>query len=199
MSHSQRVIAFINIGHVMDHMFMLIFPTAVLGMAASFDWSYSELLTLSVGGFIAFGVGSMPAGWLGDLWGRRHMMAGFFIGIGGATALARLARTPWMLAGGLTLIGLFASIYHPVGTAMLTAHADKLGRALGINGVWGNLGVAFAARATGALTQWFGWRVAFVLPGALSVLVGLAFLRLVPDVKAPPRTAAKFAGAVPRA
>jgi len=197
--HSKRVIAFINIGHVIDHMFMLIFPTAVLFMGASFDGSYGELLPLAVGGFIAFGVGSMPSGWLGDLWSRRNMMAVFFIGIGVATALTGLARTPWMLAVGLTFIGLFASIYHPVGTAMLTAHADRLGRALGINGVWGNLGVAFAALATGALTQWFGWRVAFMLPGALSVLVGLAFLRLVPDRAAPPRTAAKFAGAVPRA
>ena len=198
MTQSQRVIAFINVGHVIDHMFMLIFPTAVLGMATSFGWSYSELLPLSVGGFIAFGVGSMPSGWLGDLWSRRNMMAVFFIGIGVATALTGFAPTPWALAAGLTLIGLFASIYHPVGTAMLTAHADKLGRALGINGVWGNLGVAFAALATGALTQWLGWRFAFVLPGLFGIVVGLVFLRLVPNVKAPPRPAAKFAGAVPR-
>jgi len=197
-THAQRVITFINIGHVIDHMFMLIFPTAVLGMAASFDWSYSELLPLSVGGFIAFGLGSMPSGWLGDLWSRRNMMAVFFIGIGAATALTGLVQTPWMLAVGLTLIGLFASIYHPVGTAMLTAHADRLGHALGINGVWGNLGVAFAALATGALTQWLGWRAAFVLPGMFGVVVGLAFLRLVPNLKAPPRAAAKFAGSVPR-
>src|ERR1700733_2198082 len=188
MPHSKRVIAFINIGRVIDHMFMLIFPTAVLGMAANFGMSFSELLPLSVGGFIAFGVGSMPSGWLGDLWSRRNMMAVFFIGIGAATALTGLAQSPWMLAAGLTLVGLFASIYHPVGTAMLTAHADRLGHALGVNGVWGNLGVAFAALATGALTQWFGWRTAFVLPGLLGMLVGLAFLRMVPDVKAPPRT-----------
>jgi MFS family permease len=199
MQHSQRVIAFINIGHVIDHMFMLIFPTAVLGMAASFHWSYSELLALSVGGFIAFGVGSVPAGWLGDLWSRRNMMAVFFLGIGAATALTGLAPSPWLLAAGLTLIGLFGSIYHPVGTAMLTAHADRLGHALGVNGVWGNLGVAFAALATGALTQWFGWRTAFVLPGLLGMLVGLAFLWLVPDRAAPPRATAKFAGTVPRA
>jgi MFS family permease len=126
------------------------------------------------------------------------MMAVFFIGIGAATVLTGFAQTPWMLAGCLTLIGLFASIYHPVGTAMLTAHADKLGRALGINGVWGNLGVAFAALATGALTEWLGWRAAFVLPGVLGIAIGIAFLRLVPNVKAPPRAAAKFAGTVPR-
>ena len=196
---SRRVVAFINIGHVIDHMFMLIFPTAVLGMQASFDnWSYSQLLALSLGGFIAFGAGSMPAGWLGDLWSRRNMMAVFFLGIGGATVLTGLATTPWMLAVGLTLIGVFASIYHPVGTAMLTAHAGKLGRALGINGVWGNLGVAFGALFAGALTQWLGWRTAFVLPGALGIAVGIAFLRLVPDAKAPPRAVSRISGTIPR-
>jgi MFS family permease len=199
MSHAQRVIAFINIGHVFDHMFMLIFPTAVLGMAASFDWSYGELLGLALGGFIAFGVGSLPSGWLGDRWSRRNMMAVFFFGMGAATVLAGFAATPVMLALCLTLIGLFGSIYHPVGTAMLTAHADQLGRALGINGVWGNLGVALAALVTGALTEWFGWRVAFVLPGALGILTGLAFLRLVPDAPAPQRAAKRTERALPRA
>jgi len=196
--HSKRVIAFINIGHVIDHMFMLIFPTAVLGMGTSFDWSYSELLALSLGGFIAFGAGSMPSGWLGDLWSRRNMMAVFFLGIGGATALTGLATTPWMLAAGLTLIGVFASIYHPVGTAMLTANADRLGRALGINGVWGNLGVAFGALFAGALTEWLGWRAAFVLPGILGIAVGVAFLKMVPNTKSAPRAANRVSREIPR-
>ena len=199
MNQSKRVIAFINIGHVMDHMFMLIFPTAVLGMAASFDRSYGELLGLALGGFIAFGVGSLPSGWLGDRWSRRNMMAVFFIGIGAATVLAGFAQTPLMLAACLTLIGLFGSIYHPVGTAMLTQHADQLGRALGINGVWGNLGVAFAALVTGALTQWVGWRAAFVLPGALGIVTGLAFLYWVPDSAPPPRAAPRTMASLPRA
>jgi MFS family permease len=199
MNQSRRVIAFINIGHVIDHMFMLIFPTAVLGMAASFDWSYGELLGLALGGFIAFGIGSLPSGWLGDRWSRRNMMAVFFLGIGAATALTGFAQTPLTLGLCLALIGVFASIYHPVGTAMLTAHADQLGRALGTNGVWGNLGVAFAALVTGALTEWFGWRIAFVLPGVLGILVGLAFLRLVPDAPAPRRAAARVSRDLPRA
>ena len=87
MTHARRVISFINIAHVVDHMFMLIFPTAVIGMTASFDMSYGELLTLSLGGFIAFGAGSLPAGWLGDVWSRRNMMAVFFFGIGTAAIL----------------------------------------------------------------------------------------------------------------
>lgn len=109
------------------------------------------------------------------------MMALFFIGIGLAAAATGLAETAWQLAAGLTAIGLCAAIYHPVGTAMLVSHTDLPGRAIGVNGVWGNLGVASAALITGAVTQWIGWRWAFVLPGAAVVLMGLLYLRLVPD------------------
>ena len=75
----------------------------------------------------------------------------------------------------LLAIGIFASIYHPVGTAMIVSYADKLGREMGINGVWGNLGVASSALVTGVVGQYLGWRYAFFIPGALTVLLGLAF------------------------
>ena len=197
--HARRVIGFINAAHVVDHMHLLIFPTAMLGMGGAFDLPYGELLALSLGGFVAFGAGSLPSGWLGDLWSRRNMMAVFFIGIGAATVLTAFATTPAMLAAALTLVGLFASIYHPVGTAMLTAHADseRLGREIGINGVWGNLGVAFAALVAGGLTQYVGWQAAFVVPGFVSIGIGIAFLAMVPDVPAPKR-AAKKAAELPR-
>jgi MFS family permease len=62
------------------------------------------------------------------------------------------------LGGALLAVGLFAAIYHPVGTAMLVSYADKLGREVGMNGVWGNLGVASSALITGAICQYLGWR-----------------------------------------
>ena len=198
MVPSRRVVAFINAGHVIVHMFMLIFPTAVLGMGREFGRPYGELLALSTGGFIAFGAGSLPAGLLGDLWSRRNMLGLFFLGVGATAALTGMSRSPATLAVGLTGIGLFASIYHPVGTAMLTAHAEKVGKAIGINGVWGNLGVAMAALTTGAITQWLGWRAAFILPGILAMLVGGAFLWLVPNQPREATAAAKKGLGVPQ-
>jgi MFS family permease len=180
MVSSRRIIAFVNVAHVVDHSFMLLFPTAVLGMGRQFDRPYGALIALSLGSFIAFGAGALPAGWLGDRWSQRNMMAVFFIGIGLATIATGFATTPFMLASGLTAIGLFASIYHPVGTAMLVSHADRIGQQIGVNGVWGNLGVAFAALVAGALTQWLGWQWAFWLPGVVYFSVGLLYLLLVP-------------------
>ena len=72
---------FLNIGHAYDHLFMLLFPTAVLSLHGQFEGSYSELLLLATPGFIAFAAGAIPAGWLADRWSRSGMMAIFFIGI----------------------------------------------------------------------------------------------------------------------
>ena len=181
MDRGDKTLLFLNIGHTWDHLAMLIFPTVVLAMTAEFGLDYAALLQLSIGGFIAFGAGSLPAGWLGDHWSRRGMMIVFFFGLGTATTLAGLAQGPAQIAVALTLVGLCASIYHPVGLAMLVkGQQDRVGQVLGINGVWGNLGVAFAALSAGALADWFGWRWAFIVPGALCLLTGLAFLYYVP-------------------
>jgi len=198
MTSSPRVVRFINVAHALDHLMMLIYPTAVLGMGTSFGDSYGKLLALSLGGVIAFGAGSLPAGWLGDRWSRRNMMAIFFIGIGAAAILTAFSTTPLMLGISLTLVGLFAAIYHPVGTAMLVANAEKLGRTIGVNGVWGNMGVAAAAVATGAITEYLGWRWAFIVPGVIAIALGAAFLALVPDERVAKVSVRRAAAVLPR-
>ena len=173
---------FLNLGHAFDHLFMLIFPTVVLAMAPEFGRSYSEMLPLSLGGFIMFGACSLPAGWLADRWSRRGMMVVFFTGIGAASMLTGLAGSTFQIGLGLTLIGVFGAIYHPVGIAMLVSGRDKVGRVLGVNGVYGNFGVALAALIAGALAYWINWRAAFLIPGALSVAVGVTFAMQVPPM-----------------
>ncbi|BCQ64709.1 hypothetical protein PBOI14_64590 [Pseudomonas sp. Boi14] len=187
MNQARNVIRYVNAAHVIDHMFMLIFPAAVLGMTQAFGLDYAGLIGLSLGGFIAFGACSLPAGWLGDHWSRRQMMLLFFFGIGGASILTGLSNSPSMLVIGLTLMGIFAAIYHPVGTAMLVAYAQNRGREIGINGMWGNLGVAFSALITGLLVTRFGWRSAFILPGSVAILLGVGFAWQVRDEPAPAR------------
>ena len=179
MNRPQTVINYINIAHFFDHYAMLIFAAAVIVVAPGFGMSYGELLPYATPGFIAFGAGSLLTGWLGDRWSRRHMMVIFFFGLGAALLLVGLARTPMELGIALFIVGLMAAIYHPVGTAMLVAHAPRLGREVGINGVWGNLGVASSALATGVISHFLGWRWAFFLPGLAVMVIGIGFLRRV--------------------
>jgi MFS family permease len=195
MNRPATVIGFINAGHFIDHYAMLVFAAAVIVMGPALGISYGELLPYATPGFVAFGAGSLLTGWLGDRWSRRHMLAIFFLGIGAAMILVGLARTPLELGVALLAVGLFASIYHPVGTAMLISHADKLGRQVGINGLWGNLGVASSAVATGAIAQYLGWRWAFIVPGVVTIGTGIAFMG---RVRHEVRTGHKQAGAAAR-
>ncbi len=181
MTNRRYLVPFINLGHLLDHLVMLVFPTVVIALGREWDMPYSQLLPLALGGFIAFGAFAIPAGWIADHWSRYKMMAVFFFGIGVSLFATGFAHAPWQIAVGLTLVGMFAAIYHPVGIAMLVAAPEKMGLALGWNGLWGNLGLAAAALIAGALMDLFGWRAAFFVPGAASVAAGIAFLMLVKD------------------
>lgn len=177
----------LNIGHAIDHMFLLIFATAVTTIAHEFGVArWEDLMPYSVAAFFFFGVGSLPSGKLGDQWGRRRMMLVFFFGMGGAALLVSATQTPLQMAFALALLGCFASIYHPVGIPMLVQGALRPGWTIGINGLVGNLGVAVAAVATGFLVKYFGWRMAFAVPGALCLLFGVAFALLATREQAAP-------------
>lgn len=186
---------FLNVGHAYDHWFMLIFATAVIAMEREFGLAYGELMTLATPAFLMFGLGAIPAGWLGDRWSREGMMAVFFLGIGGACLLMGLADGPVAMATALFVVGVFAAIYHPVGIAMVAEAGPRtsLGRRLGINGVWGNMGVAGAALVSAALVETAGWRSAFVLPGALSLVTGLTYLAFLWRHGAAPRASIRTA------
>ncbi|MGI9336054.1 MAG: MFS transporter [Gammaproteobacteria bacterium] len=177
MTRQRLGFVFLNVGHFLDHLLMLVFATvAALRLTQEWDLSYAALIPYATPGFIAFGLCAVPAGWLADKWSREGMMAIFFIGIGTASILAAFAQTPLQMGAGLLLIGVFAAIYHPVGLAMVVHGRDRTGMPLAINGVFGNLGVACAALLTGFMIDQAGWRNAFVLPGVVSIAVGLAYI-----------------------
>src|SRR5687768_7894975 len=140
-THRRLVTLLLNVAHGVDHMFLLIFATAVAAIAADFGYSkWEDLMPYAVGAFAMFGLGALPAGRLGDLWGRRVMMIIFFFGIGAASLLTALTQNAWQLAAGMTLIGVFAAIYHPVGIPMLVQNAPNPGAVIGVNGLAGNPG-----------------------------------------------------------
>ena len=180
--HPRVVRGLLNIAHALDHLFLLIFAAAVSTIAADMGLAqWQDLMPYGAGAFFMFGLGSLPAGRLGDLWGRRSMMLLFFLGIGASAILTAFAQTPWQLAACLTLIGVFAAIYHPVGIPMLLERSPNPGATIGFNGLAGNLGVAVAALLTGFLIQWQGWRAAFVVPGVLALACGWVFARACPQ------------------
>ena len=175
-ARDRAAIGFSNVGHCMTHLATVLYATAVLYLPQVFDLPYGELLSLSSLGLLLYGVAALPAGWLGDRWSQVGMMVIFFFGVGAGAIVTGLAVGPLTIFAGLTLIGLFAAIYHPVGIAWLVASARKQGMSLGINGVCGNVGTASAPLFVGVMIDFFSWRAAFLVPGVVAVFLGFALL-----------------------
>ena len=177
----------LNVGHFLDHLFTLIFATvAALALHREWGLGYADLVKYATPGFFAFGVFALPAGWLADKWSREGMMGVFFVGIGAASIVTALARTPLEVAIGLFVLGVFAAIYHPVGLAIVVEKWRNTGMRIAVNGVWGNLGVASAALITGYFIDHGGWRTAFVVPGIVSILIGIGYTVLMwPEIVRP--------------
>jgi MFS family permease len=177
----RRSIGFLNWAHFLDHYVVLIFPTVVIGLEAVYGRSYGDLLILSTAAFTAFGLFSLPSGWLADKWSRRNMIAVYYFGTGICCALVAASDSFETLAIALFGVGLFAAIYHPVGTPMIVDAAVHRGRTMAFNGICGNIGVSIASGCTAVIAAWLGWRYTFLIPAAVFILSGLAYLKFVPN------------------
>src|SRR5690606_14877214 len=158
---------------------MLIFAKAAFSAGLAFglaeDGAYAEMIPYGIPSLVLFGAGAPLAAFLADKWGRTAMMTIFFVGMGISAILTGFASSPIEIAIGLPAIGLFASIYHPVGIAMVAQGGGRVGWRIGVNGVWGNMGVAAAPLITGFILASYSWELAFIIPGAIAVLTGVSF------------------------
>jgi MFS family permease len=180
LSQRRLAIGFMNWAHALDHFVILIYPTVVIELEVAYGESYATLIALATASFVAFGLFSLPAGWLGDRWSRRDMMIGFYLGCGVSLVAAAFAPSLMMLGVALFALGIFAAIYHPVGTAVILDNAVQRGRTMAFNGVCGNIGVSLAAGITAALTAAFSWRGAFLVPGVICIATGALYFWFVP-------------------
>ena len=175
-SRPNRALAFVNVSHFLNHVIMLIYTTVALTLVDVWSISYGELFKLFFIGSMLYGIAALPAGWLGDRWSSWGMMAIYMVGTGIATFFTGFANSPNQIAIGLGVIGVFAAIYHPVGTNFVVQHAVNRAKDLGFNGAFGTVGLAAAAFIAAGLTQLWGWRAAFFVHGAACFLLGVGFI-----------------------
>jgi MFS family permease len=196
MTPNPHQIALINAAHTFTHYSLLVLPTAVLAMAepnGAFGDAYGPILALATGMFVLYGMFSLPQGWIAQRIGRPTLMTLFFLGTGLSMVATAFTGSPVTLALALGATGLFAAIYHPIGTAMLVdAAGDRPGRAIGVNGVFGNVGVALAPVVTAFLASQAGWRAAFLAPGVICAAMGLWWMRQPAPEAGAKRAAAAF-------
>lgn len=171
-------LVFASVGHVFIHLFTAMYFIIALAMEKQgfLQLTYADLVPLWSIGALMVGLAAMPAGWLSDRWSAVGMMVVFFVGLGLAGIACAFADGTALLWIGLTAIGVFSAIYHPVGIPWVVKNARAKGKALGINGIFGVVGVAIAGGVAGTLSDLISWRAAFAVPGVLCLLAGLALL-----------------------
>ncbi len=167
-------LVFSCLGHAYMHMFTAFYFVIVLALEGAWQRPYHELIELWTLGSLLVGLIALPAGWLGDRLGAANMMVVFFLGLGLSGIACGLVEGPDALLLGLTALGVFSAIYHPVGIAWVVRSARSRGKALGVNGVFGSIGIASAGLVAGGLIDAFDWRAAFIVPGVVCLVTGLA-------------------------
>lgn len=195
----RRIVHFTGFGHAATHFVELVYPTLAVSLAIETGLPLTEVLSWSFAGYLLFGLGALPAGLAADRFGARRVILFGLMGAGLSAIAASQVAHGWPLAVCLAGLGAAASCYHPAGTGLLSRAVAARGRALGINGIYGNLGIALAPLATASMAAAFGWRGTFALTGGVLVAATVVFsrLRIVEPPRAPrgDRSAASRLGA----
>ena len=171
---SKLTVTYAALGHLLMHMFAAFYFVIVLAIEDDWKLSYDELLNLWFLGSLLVGLGALPAGWISDRWSRSGMIAIMFIGLGISSLLCGLSGNKVSLFISLSLLGLFCAIYHPAGISWVVNTSKETGKALGFNNIFGGVGIGLGAFFAGILIEQFNWQAAFMLPGLISLVVGLS-------------------------
>jgi len=179
VNNNNLTLIFSSVGHAFMHMFAAFYFVIILAIEDQWMISYDELIRLWTLGSLLVGIGALPAGWISDRWSRSMMMVIMFLGMGFSSIICGLSENKLFLFIGLSLLGLFCSIYHPVGVAWIVNSYKKRGKALGINGIFGGIGIGTGAYVAGLLVEVYGWQLAFIIPGVISIILSIILFFLI--------------------
>lgn len=167
------IVSVTALGHMLCHAAELVFSGVLLAVMAEFALQPEQAAALALLGYVLMGVGALPVGVWTDAWGPGRVLWLYFLLLAAACCTVAMASSLWMLFVALTLLGLATSIYHPAGLALLSIGVRARGRALGIHGVAGSVGLALGPML-GLFASALGhWRLAYLAVAALSLLAAL--------------------------
>ena len=160
-----------GVAHLLDHSYLLLYPALLVLLQREFGLGLFSLGIIANLHYLASGAGALPAGWVADRIGAIATIRTFLLGSSASLLLLALSPTPVLLATWLICLGAFCSLYHPAGLTVLSLRTLRMGRALGLHGVIGNIGIALTPAVAVTLAQAAGWRwccVIFAVPGMVA-------------------------------
>ncbi len=173
-SNEKRILIFASTSHFITHFYILIFPVLILPLSRDLGLSLDKVIGLSFLMYLFYGLAAIPWGFASDSTNPRLIMGTGIILSGSGLFLSGLLPNSSALPFTLALTGLGSAAYHPSGLALISKGIKERGKGMGINGIFGNLGMAAAPFTAGILNYLFGWRFTLTLLGTFGILAGIA-------------------------
>ncbi|MBU1208315.1 MAG: MFS transporter [Proteobacteria bacterium] len=170
------IVGLTGCSHALSHGYLLIFPAVLLLLKEEFSLGYLGLGVIGNIMSFTYGLGALPGGMIYNRLGPRKLFLLCFLGSTVASLMVAFSSNFIFFTVGLALLGALGSVYHPLANALITAKVREYGRALGIHGAAGNLGLATAPFIAGLIASRWGWRQAylcFAVPGVVLAIWSL--------------------------
>lgn len=186
MNDQQKVTRLASCSHFITHGYMTLFPAVMVIIAAENSMSFMTIGIIANIGYFLYGFGAFPAGYLADKYGSKRMLTIGIFGMAMASVLVGLSFGAWSFGISYAILGCFASIHHPAGLSMIARRVtEKKGKALGVHGVWGNVGLFLTPLFAALCVMLFdSWRSAYLIYGVIGMAFGiLVYYARVPEEK----------------
>ncbi len=183
MKGQKASIAAVAGSHGMMHAYLVVLPALIPLMQGELGNLETLGLLASLVAFF-YGWGSLPVGFIADRVSRKGLIIASMALCGGSAILISFSYFMPVIALGFMMLGIGASLYHPPGYSHMALLSSELrGRYMGIQGIGGDLGMAFAYLTSTVIGAALGWRQAFFVWGALGLVAALMDLFLVVEME----------------
>jgi predicted MFS family arabinose efflux permease len=173
-----QVIGLVSFAHLLSHVYMLVLPPIFPAISAEIGVSYTALGLALTAFAVTTGVLQTPVGFLVNRFGGRTVLiTGLFLNALAIT-LAGFITSFWQLIALMLLAGAGSSVFHPADYSILTGQVSdrRIGRALSIHTLGGNLGFLFAPPMMVAISAVSTWRVALMIVGGIGLVLAIVML-----------------------
>lgn len=184
MNKNEKIILFITgMSHLLVHAIMLVLPAILIVLQKEFSVGLATLGIVATAHQFMFGFGALPTGLLEQKLGGRTLLLIYQIGAVASVIIIALSKSLWTLTGGLMMLGLFSSIYHPAGLTLISRRVKSLSKGMAFHGIMGSIGLAAGPIIGAVLTVIGTWRLPYIALSVVIFILAISTLVLIPSRK----------------
>ena len=167
-NYEKIIISITGTSHLLVHALMLTLPSLIPIIKEDFNVGIDTLGFVVSISALFFGLGAIPAGWMDRYFGKKKLLIIYQIGSSISAIFIAFSSNFFSLVLGLTLLGLFCSIYHPTGLTLISQRISNISKGMAIHGMFGSMGSAIGPLLAVLIAGLFSWRHSYLFLGILN-------------------------------